>query len=77
MRRVIVVAALTAWCGLASSARAQDPGVTVTDFDKKKGGSEKVHKLARIPAHEGDAGKPRTSSSSRIGIAPTPTSAAS
>jgi len=53
MRRVIVAAALTAWCGLASSARAQDPGSAVTDFDKKKGGSAKVHQLARIPAHEG------------------------
>ena len=53
MRRVIVVAALTAWCGLASTARAQDPGSAVPDFDKKKGGSEKVHQLARIPAHEG------------------------
>jgi hypothetical protein len=53
MRRVIIAAALTAWCGLASSARAQDPGSAVTDFDKKKGGSAKVHQLARIPAHEG------------------------
>jgi len=53
MRRVIVVAALTAWGGLMSTVRAQDPGVTVTDFDKKKGGSEKVHQLARVPAHEG------------------------
>ena len=53
MRRVIVVAALTAWCGLASATRAQDPGSAVPDFDKKKGGSEKVHQLARIPAHEG------------------------
>jgi len=53
MRRVIVAAALTAWCGLASAVRAQDPGSAVTDFDKKKGGSEKIHQLARIPAHEG------------------------
>ena len=53
MRRLIVVAALTAWCGLASTTLAQDPGVAVTDFDKKKGGSEKMHQLARIPAHDG------------------------
>jgi hypothetical protein len=53
MRRVLVVASLAAWCGLASAVRAQDPGSAVTDFDKKKGGSEKIHQLARIPAHEG------------------------
>ena len=53
MRRVLVVASLAAGCGLASAVRAQDPGSAVTDFDKKKGGSEKIHQLARIPAHEG------------------------
>jgi hypothetical protein len=48
----MVVAVLTACCSLASTVRAQDPGVAVTDFDKKKGGSEKMHQLARIPAHQ-------------------------
>jgi hypothetical protein len=56
MRRfpvVAVLSALTALPALTTLARAQDPGVTVTDFDKKKGGSEKLHQLARIPAHDG------------------------
>ena len=56
MRRFHVVAALSALTVSAAFtpvARAQDPGQTVTDFDKKKGGSEKIHQLARIPAHEG------------------------
>ena len=53
MRRFPVVAALTALSGLAPVVRAQDPGVSVVDFDKKKGGSEKMHQLARIPSHDG------------------------
>jgi len=53
MRRPLVIASLTALTAFATSVRAQDPGSAVPDFDKKKGGSEKVHQLARVPAHEG------------------------
>src|SRR5215213_8714226 len=52
MRRFPVVAAFTALSGLAPMVHAQDPGATVTDFDKKKGGSEKVHRLSVVPANE-------------------------
>ena len=51
MRRFHVAAVLTALCSLATLAPAQDPGMTVTDFDKKKGGSEKVHRLANVAAN--------------------------
>ena len=50
MRRLIVVAALS---GLATVAAAQDPGKSVVPFDQKKGGSEKMKRLAHVPAHEG------------------------
>ena len=55
MRRLVVasLSALTALIAVPALARAQDPGASVTDFDKKKGGSEKMHQLARIPAHDG------------------------
>ena len=52
------VAALSAVAGFvtlatfATAALAQDPGQTVTDFDKKRGGSEKVHRLSVVPANE-------------------------
>jgi hypothetical protein len=39
--------------GLATTVLAQDPGVSVTDFDKKRGGSEKMHKLSNAAAHPG------------------------
>ena len=54
MRRVFVVAAITASSALTTLARAQDPGATLPDFDKKRGGSEKVHRLANVPAHPGN-----------------------
>ena len=50
MRRAFVVAALT---GLtAFTVRAQDPGVSVTDFDKKHGGSEKIHALGHMTGND-------------------------
>jgi len=39
--------------GLATTVLAQDPGVSVTDFDKKKGGSEKMRMVAHAVAHPG------------------------
>ena len=50
MRRLLTVAALVA---VATVARAQDPGVSVTPFEAKKGGTEKMHVLGRVPAHDG------------------------
>lgn len=52
MRRFTVVAALSALTALATVARAQDAGSSVPDFDKKKGGSEKMHRLAVVPANQ-------------------------
>jgi hypothetical protein len=56
MRRfhVAVLSAVTAVTVLTTVARAQDTGGSVPDFDKKKGGSEKVHRLANVPAHNGN-----------------------
>src|SRR5690348_211447 len=50
------VAALSAVAAFAFTTivRAQDTGGSVPDFDKKKGGSEKVHRLANVPAHNGN-----------------------
>ena len=53
MRRQFVLASLTALTALATSVRAQDPGVSVVDFDKKKGGSQKIHELGHVVGHEG------------------------
>jgi hypothetical protein len=56
MRRFSVVAvlsALSALPALTTIALAQDPGASLTDFDKKRGGSDKVHRLANVPAHTG------------------------
>jgi hypothetical protein len=53
MRRLTVVAALTALGGIAPLIRAQDPGASVPDFDKKHGGSEKIHALGHVTAHDG------------------------
>ena len=53
MHRSIVIAALCALPALTPVAGAQDPGASLPDFDKKRGGSEKVHRLANIPAHTG------------------------
>ena len=53
MHRSIVIAALCALPALTSVAGAQDPGASLPDFDKKRGGSEKVHRLANVPAHTG------------------------
>jgi len=53
MHRSIVIAALSALPALTSVAGAQDPGASLPDFDKKRGGSEKVHRLANVPAHTG------------------------
>src|ERR1700730_9498298 len=48
MRRCRVLLALF---GLATAARAQDPGASVTAFDAKHGGSDKVHSLAHVVTH--------------------------
>lgn len=53
MRRVLVIAVATALSALASIAPAQDPGKAVVDFDRKRGGSEKMKRLAHVPAHAG------------------------
>src|SRR3954468_7789974 len=53
MRRQLVIATLTAFAAFAASVRAQDPGVSVVDFDKKKGGSQKIHELGHVVAHDG------------------------
>ena len=60
MRRSFVVAALSALAPLVTftTASAQEPGETVTPFDKKKGGSEKVHRLSVIPANQWDTQSP-------------------
>ncbi len=50
MRPIVVAASILA---LASAARAQDPGASLTPFDKKSGGSEKMHMLAHIPGYSG------------------------
>jgi len=52
MRRSLVIASLSAVTAVAS-AHAQDTGGSVPDFDKKKGGSTKMHRLAHVPAHTG------------------------
>ncbi len=48
MRPIVVAATILA---LASTAQAQDPGASLTPFDKKSGGSEKMHMLAHIPGN--------------------------
>ena len=53
MRRSLVIATLSALTAVAS-AHAQDTGGSVPDFDKKKGGSTKMHRLANVPAHTGN-----------------------
>ncbi len=56
MRRPLVVASLTVLTTLtafATKVRAQDPGVSVVDFDKKKGGSEKIHALGHMAGNDG------------------------
>ncbi|MEO6444108.1 MAG: hypothetical protein ABIZ91_11935 [Gemmatimonadaceae bacterium] len=50
MRSMVVASTLLA---LSSAALAQDPGVALTPFDKKTGGSDKMHMLAHVPGHEG------------------------
>ena len=59
MRRSLVMTSFVALAGFVAAgafvnvARAQDPGQQVTDFDKKRGGSAKMKRLAHVPAHEG------------------------
>ncbi|MBK6486710.1 MAG: hypothetical protein IPF98_07550 [Gemmatimonadetes bacterium] len=54
MRSMVISAVAAATLQLLSSAiGAQDPGAKLTPFDKKSGGSEKVHMLAHVPGHEG------------------------
>ena len=53
MRRSLVITALAMVSGLVSGVAAQDPGQAVTDFDKKRGGSAKMKRLAHVPAHDG------------------------
>ena len=48
MRRSLVIPAALVF---ASAARAQDPGQSVTAFDAKHNGSEKMHMLAHLPSH--------------------------
>src|SRR5690348_2829608 len=50
MRRYLVLLTTLA---LATTARAQDPGMSVPSFDQKRGGSEKVHMLSHVAAHAG------------------------
>ncbi|MEO7962434.1 MAG: hypothetical protein ABIT38_00835, partial [Gemmatimonadaceae bacterium] len=50
MRPIFVVAAVF---GLATAARAQDPGAPLTPFEKKSGGSEKMHMLSHVIGHDG------------------------
>ncbi len=45
--------AITALVCAGSVAAAQDPGQSVTPFDKKTGGSEKMHMLAHVTGHDG------------------------
>ena len=40
-------------CGLSAAARAQDPGASVPSFDKKTGGSEKLHMLSHVTSRDG------------------------
>ena len=54
MRRALAVAGLTAGFGITTLARAQDPGASLPEFEKKRGGSEKVHRLASVAAHPGN-----------------------
>ena len=50
MRRYLVALALVA---LATTARAQDPGTSVKQFDKKEGGSKNMHMLSHVVTHQG------------------------
>ncbi len=54
MRPIVVATGILALAALASPSRAQDPGASLTPFDKKTGGSEKMHMLAHIPGNEGN-----------------------
>jgi hypothetical protein len=63
MRRTTLLLGTLAVVPLAGRLAAQDPGVSVRDFDAKRNGTEKMHMLARVTAP--------TSSSSRIAIVPT------
>src|SRR5687767_10877241 len=54
MRRSLVVAVLSALAALPNVGQAQDTGGSVPDFDKKRGGSQKMHRLANVPAHTGN-----------------------
>ncbi|HVX42153.1 MAG TPA: hypothetical protein VHB25_21510 [Gemmatimonadaceae bacterium] len=55
MRRPILIPALLACATFASAsiARAQDPGMTVPDFNAKHGGNSKTHMLAHVVTHPG------------------------
>src|SRR5215207_10955892 len=55
MRRSHVAATVSVLALFAAftPVRAQDPGQSVPDFDKKRGGSEKVKRLSNIPGHTG------------------------
>ena len=53
MRCPLVAVALVALAGAAATVRAQDTGASLPDFDKKKGGSTKMHRLANVPSHSG------------------------
>jgi hypothetical protein len=50
MRGTVFALAL---CGLATVARAQDPGVTVKPFDQKHGGSDNIKMIAHVVTHPG------------------------
>lgn len=54
MRRYLFAAVLSALTVAATVAPAQDTGGSVPDFDKKKGGSQKMKRLANVPAHPGN-----------------------
>ncbi|HEX5439211.1 MAG TPA: hypothetical protein VFW98_18805 [Gemmatimonadaceae bacterium] len=51
MRGSVVVLALIA--AAAAAAQAQEPGSSVTQFDKKTGGSKNMHMLSHVVTHKG------------------------
>ncbi|MEP6992285.1 MAG: hypothetical protein ABJA80_15240, partial [bacterium] len=50
MRRSLILPGLLV---LATVARAQDPGVSVKDFDQKRAGTDKMHMVAHVVSHPG------------------------
>ncbi len=53
MRRTALLLGTLAAVPLAARLAAQDPGVSVRDFDAKRNGTDKMHMMARVAAHPG------------------------